>query len=92
MLLTYLGWQACATMPSYCLKWGLANFFCRLALNHDPPYLHCGITGVSYCAESLFSSLCIRPCNICLSVLRIFHLMSLSFNQVVTNDKVSFFF
>jgi hypothetical protein len=23
-------------MPSYCLRWGLANFLQGLALNHDP--------------------------------------------------------
>jgi hypothetical protein len=27
-------------MPNYCLKWGLANIFPGLALNHDPPDLH----------------------------------------------------
>jgi hypothetical protein len=34
-----LGWQAQATMPSYCLRLGLPNFLSGLASSHDPTNL-----------------------------------------------------
>jgi hypothetical protein len=34
-----LGLQKHSTVPSYWLKWSLANFLLRLALNCDPPIL-----------------------------------------------------
>jgi hypothetical protein len=36
-----LKWQACVTMPSYWLRWGLLYFLLRLTSNHNSPDFRC---------------------------------------------------